>query len=487
MPVINLKTIRPFIWIPPKTQAKYKITITRNDGTIDDVSSIITYYEFSDNVTESVGAFEIRFHNSNNNYTSVYTGNEIVKIYKDYAATVTTLRFRGRVEKPDSKNYEIILKGRSEGYKMMDRYVNKTYTNIETSVIITDLFNTYLPTFTTNNVETSTTNLNITFSNRTLFEAVRDVARAAGFDIYVDKDVDVNYFLKGSRDNTTDAIVHNMNLIKVDDFTPDLTLVKNKIQLYGAIEKGIQILATAEDSTSQTTYGIKEMRINDENITKQDDADDIVAFELANRKDPPQTGAVTGLLLATIQPGERIRISDPDNGITPQFYTTTGYTDIYDMRKGIRTTKVKINKEVRNISHILTSRVENENKKKSTFLNPEDMDNSYNFLFDSDTGTHTNTEIVDGLLRPTAGTGEWISPSKTLTSNITEAYLILNGETLTGATVSISGNNDVSYQTITNRSKITVSSAIGTSLVVKVVFSSADTQITSLSILYKIT
>jgi hypothetical protein len=459
-----------------------------------DISDSISMAEFEDNITESVGRFEIAIWNPNEDYTNAWTGNEIVRYYKDYAATATTLRFRGRVEKPSKRFNKINVKGRSEGKRMFGVTVTEAFDDIETSVIATTLFSTYLPTFTTTNVNVSTTNLTVNWFQKPLFECMKELASAAGFEFYVDSALDLHYFETGSVDNTTEAIVHDQNLLDIEDFTPDLTLIRNRVIVYGAITEGVQVIATAEQKTGDygtdnTDFGVQEEIINDENITDETTAQDVADFELARLKDPPNVGKVKGWQLATLQPGERIRISSPNDGFDGSFYNTTGYVDKLDVvETGILSTSVFVNKEPRMVSHILKDRVEQENRKKSTTINPEGMRFSYNFLFQSDTGTHNNTEITNGVLKPTASSGTWISPSRSLSSNITEAYLIMNGETLTGATVSVSGNNGVTYQAFTaNRTKITMSSAIGTNLVVKVEFDNADTQITSLSIQYKLT
>ncbi len=485
----NVRSRRAFHWIQPNTTAAYKITIERSDGTIDDISDSISIAEFEDNITESVGRFEFKLWNPNEDYTSIWSGNEIVRYYKDYAATATTLRFRGRIEKPSKRFNKIDVKGRSEGYRMFDVTVTKNFEDVETSEIVTSIFGTYLPSFTTSNVSVSSTTLTVNWHQKPLFECMKELASAASFEFYVDASLDVHYFATGSVDNTTDAIVHTINLLEINDFTPDLTLIKNRVIVYGAITQGIQVVSSAEDVTSQTANGVKEFIINDENITDEVTAGEVAAFELARLKDPPEVGKVMGWLLATVQPGERVRISSPSDELQPGYYNTTGYIDRLDVTEtGVLSTTLFVNKEPRRVSHILRDRVEQENRKKSTTINPEEMRFSYNFLFGADTGTHTNTEITNGVLKTDGGgAGTWVSDARSLDTNLSEAYLIMNGETLTGASVEVSGDDGNNYQSIENRGKITMSTAIGTNLKIKVTFSSADTQITSLSILYKVT
>jgi hypothetical protein len=491
-PVMNLKTKKSLTWIPPNTTPSYKITIERGDGTIDDITNFISFAEFEDYVTDNVGQFEIRIWNPNEDYTSIWIGNEIVRYYKDYAATATTLRFRGRIEKPSKRFNNLNIKGRAEGSMMLDVPVTESYKNTETSTIATALFTTYLPTFTTTNINVSTVNVSLDWAETPLMEAMQELGKSTGFDFYVDSSLDAHYFLKGSVKNYKEAIVHGMNLLDVNDFTPDLTLIYNKVKVYGAVVNGVQVLATAEQKTGtygtqNTNFRVRTLVINDENILTETAAQEIADYELSQRKNPPDVGSVKGFLLATIQPGEAIQVSSPNDGLDPGWYTTTGYKDRLDIAQtGEISTTVFINKEPRGFHNVLRDRVQQENKKKNTSINVENMDFSYNFLFEEDSGTHSNTEITGGVLKPTSSSGTWISPNRVLSTNLSEAYLLMFGQFIPNVTVSVSGNNGVSYQAFTaNKTKLTLSSAIGKNIRIKVVFDSADAQLNALSILYK--
>ncbi len=123
MPVRNLVDLTPTYWVPPIYTANWKITVTRADGTVDDITDIITKFKVEDGVTEGIGIFEFTIPNPNETYTNVWTGMEVFRYYKDYAAAATTLRFRGRVEKPSNKNNELTVTGRSETLFVIDQNV----------------------------------------------------------------------------------------------------------------------------------------------------------------------------------------------------------------------------------------------------------------------------------------------------------------------------------------------------------------------------
>jgi len=483
--VANIGRIRPRVWVPPIYTSNYKITVTRSNGTIDDITEICHLFEYEDGVTDTIGQFKFEIWNPNETYTKAWTGFEVVKFYNDYAATSTTLRFRGRIEKPLYRDNKIICSGRSESLRLMEITVTQDYDNIECSVILKDILDTYGTGFTYTNVAASTVSITTKWNQKPFWECVKELTTSAGFDIYVDSALDFHFFKSGSVSNTGEAIVHDYNLMEVGEFANDLTFVKNRIIVYGAEQDGTQVLATAEDATSQDDNGLREEVIRDDSVVSETQAQERADYELSNKKDPPQVGDVKGVMLATIQPGEKIRLSSPENNLPPALYQILSFKQSVNFNRGFYTT-VKVNKEPRKFSHIIAQNINIQNQQKTVSFNPEEMRYSYNFPFDTDSGTHTNTEITGGVLKPTGASGTWISDTRDLTSDLTDAYLKVNGEVLDGAVVSVSGNAGTDYQELTNKGKISVTTATGTKLKVKVVFDNADTRIQSLSLLYKI-
>lgn len=474
------------IWIPPFYSCIWKFTIERSDGTVDDLTNYLTSLTVEDGTTETIGSFEFELYNPNEEWTGVWSATNIVKYYKDYSSEATSLRFRGRVEKVSYDKNKIRVSGRSDSFKAMEITVTKSYSSKTGSYIINDLFETYLPEFTRNNVEETTTTISINWVNKPFWEAVKEICTACTYEIYIDKNVDVNFFANNSRENVTDAIVHSYNLTDVNGFGNDTSQVKNKIVIYGAIVDGIQTIYTAEDTTSQTNNFLREKIVEDSNITSYDQAKNYGDYLLAAEKDAPQEGTVTSLgVLATIQPGEKIRISSPDDNIPFQFYKIVRYKDTINNEDGEYSTELAINKETRSVSHILRNIIVNASDSVDTALNPYQLEHSYNFTFDGDSGQHNNTQITSGTLNLVTGSsGTWISPSRTTPNYITRCYLNVIGQTLTGATFYVSGDGGSTWESITNKTITTLQDSIGKLLKVKVVISAATTQIDSLSILY---
>lgn len=499
MPVTNLRGIKPKIWIPPAVTAIYKINIERLDGTVDDVTEIIAGCDITDGATESiVGDFEVSIWNPNGTFSDAYSGNEIFRFYMDYGTSATTLRFRGRVEKPKKVGLRIVMKGKGEIILYAERKVTESFDSTECGAILTSLIGIYAPGTRGTGIQTSTVSITVTWYEKPLIECILELCRAAGFDAYLAADLDWKFLPTGSKLNQSEGLVHDWNLAEPGfTFGPDLAQIRNRIKIFGADIDGIQVLYTANDKVGQEeTYGtvanpfIKTDIIRDDNVSTYQQAVEQGEFLLSISKDPPDIGeGMSGTLLATIQPADSIRMSDPDNGLAPAAYLVTKFNHSIDIQGGGGlTTSVVINKEPSKLSHVLKSIIENANKSKGTQVNPHNMDFSYNFTYDIDSGTHSGTKITDSVLKLDDGqsSGKWTSAIRNETKNIKEAYLIVIGTKLTGATYRVTATNGSSFDAITNKSAtLTTITVPGKGLKIEISITDTETEIDSVSLQYK--
>ena len=357
------------VWIPPTYSPLYKIEVTRSDSSTDNITEEIYGGELIDGATDTIGSFQFEVDNSDERYTGVWTGNEVIRVYIDYATTATTLRFRGKIEKVSYKDYKIVLRGRTDSKQLLDITVTQAYDEIATSTILEDLFDTYATDFTYNNVAAETTEVTVNWYQKPMLECIQELCNTAGYDFYIDSSLDAHYFESGSVNNTTDAIVHENNLFEVGDFAYDQSLVKNRVIVYGANIGGLPLFKTAEDTTSQTSYGVKELIIDDSNITTETQCQERANYELSISKDPPRVGDITSLGLATIQPGENIQISAPESNLNPGYYKIMRYKHEFG---GCMKTTATIEKEPKSVYHILRDRIVQEQKFSET-PNPNEM------------------------------------------------------------------------------------------------------------------
>ena len=479
------KPIPVYVWIPPTYGALYKITVTRSDGTIDNITDIIYKGEIIDSVTETIGSFSFEVDNSLENYTSAWKGNEVVRFYSDYATTATTLRFRGRIEKVSYQGNKVKIIGRSESLKLFGVHVNASGTNVETSVIIKALFDAYATDFTYTNMNTSTTVMTVNWYQKPMFECIQEMCHFAEFDFYIDANLDAHYFESGTIKNNTEAVVHGMNLLSVDDFGEDYSQIKNKVGVEGGDIEGLPLLSFAKSTDANyginSALGVRELIIKDQNIITQTQAKERADSELAFALNPNTIGEAICMGLATIQPGEQIKISAPASNLPPADYTIISYKHQFE---GFMKTTLVINKEATKLQKILRDRISNE--KEVNIKNQYAMEYSWNFDFLTDSGTHLSTVITGGVLKTDGGaSGVWESDILEVSENIIGVELRINGSSLVGTKVYLSTNGGVAYTQIYGTGSGLASLASGKKLRIRVNLASANTQISSLALLYK--
>lgn len=475
------------IWVPPQFTANHKFEVIREDGTVDDLTFVADKIEIEDGVTEIIGRFKAELWNPNETFTGVWVGTETVKYYSDYAKEATTQRFQGKIEKVLYRNNKIIISGRSESAFFMDETITASFINTDCSDILKSI-NTITggAEFSTNNVAQSGVTLTVDWQEKPFWEAVQELTQAAGFDVYIDFEKDWHFFESGSVTNDGEGIAYNYNLLDVNDNGNDITLVKNKIIVYGAKQGGIQIIDSDDDFDSQTKFGVRKEVINDDNITIQQQAKDLARFRLAQKRNPTFVGEVTGTLLGLIQPGEKIHVGAPQDNLNDGTYKIQSYLHKLDVSRGY-TTIVRIDTEPRKLKHVVKDMIQRENLRQDTNLNPFGLTHSFNHLYDSDSGVHSKTEIVGGVLKLQVGqsNGIWTSETVTADSEITEVYILSVGTLITGATYEISVNGGLNYVTVDRKELTILSINLGKSLKVRVTIATTSTEVDSLSVLYK--
>ncbi len=493
MPVRNIrgiggaKPIPVFAWIPPTFSPISKIEVF--DGTTTtDVTDFVIEGEYTDGITETIGNFSFKVDNSTQNYSDSFTLYDQIRIYMDYGSSATTLRFVGMIERLSKSDSSLIISGRGSAAKVIGKNITYSATNKSRSDILSEIIAANFTSITTNNLETDTGILTVNYFEKPFWNIVEEICFIGGRDAYVDKDFDFNYFASGSRRNTTEAMIHGYNLIATGDFSPDASSIANSIRVYGLESSGLPLISTSADSSSQSTYEVKNLKINDESITTSEQAKSRSDYELAKNKDPPTVGTIKGLGLPTILPGEQVRISDPLNGLNPGYYQVHKFIHKFSNDEPFMT-ELTIQKERTSVPKILRNRIKFESEIMKN-INLNDLDFSYIWDFNSEIGTHSGTQISinpntgKGYLETTGGaTGTWESPLLELDSNVSAVELRMAGTDTSTVQLFVSVDGGTVYNTVlSGNTTITA----GKDIKVKVVFNSATTQITALSLLYSL-
>jgi len=489
MAVRSLKSIIPVVWIPPIQGPNWKMTITRHDASIDDITDYTTFTEIIDGVTEGIGSFEVEVINIDDRYTDAWTGMEVFTYYCEYGGgTPTTKVFRGRVEKVGHKESKIILSGRSETLYVHSKNVVKYYANKDIGYIVKDLFDSYGESrYDTSSINVSTgVLLTFDFVDLPFWTAIESACSAAGYDCYVDAALVVQLFEAESNINTTDGIVHGNNLVSVSDFGNDSRMAYNQIRVIGATIDGVQVMYTANDAASQASpLGIKRQNYYDEGLTTTAAAKEVGDYLLAQQKIAPQVGEITGLLLASVKPGDMVWCSSPLDNVPPTRYRIVSYK--HEFKDEGQFTTLTLNKEPKKLSRVLKDRIQREHVATTASQNPDDLDHSLIDLFNTDTGSHSGTRISIGLLGLDAGysTGTWTSPTyETADGNVATACRIsLVGDNLMGISVEVSADGGVTYQSVV-RDTLTTFNNPGKNLKVKITLAGTVAKLDSLQFQY---
>lgn len=175
--------------------------ITVGGSTIQDHMNIRLHNSTSTNNSSST--FEAEIDNFNGKNASTHNVGDEVVIFADKDVNpATTKIFTGILEnkKFPSKGLseKVIYSGRDFSARLMDRTVEpEVYTNLLAGSIVKDIITKYTDNITTTNVDDSTTTISrIAFTQKPVYDAIKELAGLAGFTFFVDETKDLNFKLK---------------------------------------------------------------------------------------------------------------------------------------------------------------------------------------------------------------------------------------------------------------------------------------------------
>lgn len=500
----NRKPIPVTHFVPPIFNPVWKVEIITDTETID-VTDLIYNGDFSDGVTETIGDFAIRLIDPSNDVTNRIEDFDTLKIYLDYGQTATTLRFIGKIERrSNAENIWLDISGRSIG--MLTTGTNITYSSSgpkARSVILTEIIdkeNTdgskkyFNGEISSAGIEEDLVTMDVNYSEIPFWTIVQEVCENGGRDAYVNVNQVFNYFEKGSRENITEAVVENVNLIDTEDYAQDTEEIVTKVRVYGATTGNVPIISSSESDTTNTKGIIKEQKIDNASALTPDQAKGLADAQALTYKEAPTIGNVISILTPTILPGEKLKIANPINNIPPAYYEISSYRHMF-VEDGAPKTVFTIKKAKLDSATLFKKQFKFQSE-STTNINPEDMDNTiiydYNFnvgdkLFS--TGTHSNTELEInnssgiGVLRTISGdTGTWTSP-EVLTSKLISKVEIRYEATDIGTTkFFISLDKGATYKEIGSLGGDFIFENAENSVIVRVDIKSANTRIEKIGI-----
>jgi hypothetical protein len=401
-----------------------------------------------------------------------------VKFYADNS-DASTLQFWGKIDYPkddisDEGQY-LNIEGRHRAFPLNEYLICHSATNTLTSQILKDIIDK-LPTtygFTYANVQTDTNLMNVEWNYKPFWDCVGELLNKAGFDCYVDNDLDFHYFAENSIINEDDAIVEGDNFIESKEYGTNDYYEKTRVVVMGQDSGGLPIVYTAISPNEGDE--IKELFIKDNSANTMEKVQNLAEAKLAEVTNRNPQARILSFGLESAKPGDNIWIIIPRQKIFGQ-YKLIQINHKFGMKSGgwrtesiLEEHETGISTVIQNMNQFIQQRTESENVNKYNY--------SYNFDFDSDSGSHTNTVITGGYLKTDgSSTGTWISPTKNLLSNLTGLSMKEVGESLSNI-----------YHFSTDGGKVwsSIDNIItGNTLKLKVILTSASTKIDSIALLY---
>nr|NGX63389.1 Dipeptidyl aminopeptidase BIII [Candidatus Anoxychlamydiales bacterium] len=272
--------------------------------------------------------------------------------------------------------FKLKIKGAHYTSQLLDVMVTEDYVGSGISDIRKDLIDKYATDFTYTNIATNTTPTDIKFINKPLLDCMIQLDILADEDTYIDNDKDFHTFAKSSQNNDNEAVVWDDSLIELKGLGTDSLEVRNKITVYG--EAGsLPVIATSEDSASQTTFRAKEKVITDTSITDPDIAQSVGDAENTQLNQPTEEGSANCYFMPKLNPGDMIYVIYPPYKVHSRFRAVK-----YVFNVPNETTEVFFNQE-RTIPKLFKDRILAE-QGAERIVNPHNMTQSYNFTFDNE-------------------------------------------------------------------------------------------------------
>ena len=470
-----------FIWFPQTKN--YLSSITINGQTV--TSNVINAKFTRSIVGEDMGC-EILLQNSGEIYTGAFIEGQIIRFIMDFSDG-TLVQWEGKIDSikkvVDSGGFNLNIIGSHYTADLLDITVTEEFENVNISTVLTSIITEYLPTFTSANVETINVTIGkITWKNKPFFDCVIDLMKLGNADCYVDNDKDFHFFVKNSKHNDYEAIVWKDTLMDIKDLGQDSVDVRNKVIINGEAG-GLPVLYTSEDTSSQSTYGIKERVITDTSIITMEQAAEISDADKEELKSPPFKGSVDALYMPLLNPADLIYVVFPPQDLTDEFRLVK-----YTFNHPMPTIECVFSQDV-GISKLFKKRIE-ASIGNEVITNPYKMKFSYNFTFDDFTNIDepgsTDIDVINGKLVLESGfsEGNMITIAKEIDTAATSCHLLAIGEGLTDALFYISADGTTPTQLITVNTLTTITTP-GTQLKLKVVLNSASVEIDSSALLFK--
>lgn len=445
-----------FIWLPPdRSRPKWKVEIEGEDITSDCIDGYIR---------KDVGAldfFNISLLNGSKNnigkYNNKWSGGENVSIYMDYDNPPTTKVFQGKLEsgrrslsKMNGATFQISGRAFPEfadddtrtitiddvlGHEAILTVINDLNIVYGRTVITADLVEN------NGHIQKTTTKISRILTG-THIQMITIICIRLGYRFYVDTNGELFCFPIGNVKNDDEFITEGINLISINRFGFDSTVIKNEIAVVGQETENCLIVWTEFDISNQTVFWKKAKKIADNTVSTREQAFSTAKVFLEEGLLYTNNGSLICEGLPTLQPGQSFLISSRYCGIS-------GYVEAESLvfrfsKTGGFLTDVTVNQHTKSLGNVFKLETE-ERKRLEMVKNPNNMKYSYHFTFSAETNLKNNISELSGLivsegaLKLLSGfdTGTMISLPLTLPETVTKVEVRMSGEKIDDTIVKV--------------------------------------------------
>ncbi len=474
------RTRRQFVWIPPDRSTIWRCTIDDVD-----ISDFIFVGKFPHGIISEELICQIDLNNAGEQFTNRFAARDEIVFKMDFSDG-STVQFKGEIEEIKSVIERGIFKYRIRGghftAQALDVTVTADFVDAQISDIRKELISTFLPDFTTNNVEDNTTTASFKFVNLPLLDCLLALDIEGDEDTYFDFDKDVHSFKRSGKNNDNEAVVWDDSLIELKGLGTDSAEVKNDITVYGDAG-GLPVISTAKDSASQSTFRIKEKVITDNDIVDESQAQELADAENNLLKNPENLGSASTFFMPKLNPGDMVYVISPPHALHDRFRMVKFVFNVPN-----ETMNVFFNKE-RTIPKLFKDRIKKD-LGQDKIINPFTMTHSFNFTFDNenkiDTTSSSNVSVSDGNLLLDSGfeSGTMVSIEKETPVIAKSIHLLVIGESLGDTEYAVRADSKAEFQVVTLDTEIQLDNP-GTELQLRIKLVSSNTRIDAAALLYK--
>ena len=404
------RRVRAYVPIEPNRTTKWTCTIADTD-----ITDFILDGSFPHGLISEELICEIELDNSGEDFTGAFSARDEIVFKMDFLDG-STVQFKGEVEEIKSKIrggfFKLGIKGGHFTAQCLDVMVTAEFIQASISDIRTSIINDNLTGFTTTNIETNDTLIDIKFVDKPLLDCLIELDVQGDEDTYIDFDKDFHSFKKGSKTNLNNFVSDETgSLIELRGLGTDSAEVRNQINIIGEVG-GIPVIHQSSDSASQSTFRTKEKVITDNTIVDEDQAKNVADAENNLLRNPESQGSVLSLFWTDLNPGDKhYVISDPLK-IHNLFRIVK-----FVFRVPSETIEIFYNKE-RSIPKLFKDRIRKDISQEN-IVNPFKMTRSFIFTFDNeskiDSASSSDVSVLGGFLLRDTGveSGTMVSNLKT--------------------------------------------------------------------------